>query len=105
MAPNVELELDDFTRWLATMPHHFAEFRRDPEHVMQYAKLSDMAKASLRDLGKEAAIQRVRDKLEEILTAPEAQKETTFARDFSAGGFGGTVIKKEPAGEDPPATP
>lgn len=100
MAPTVEQELDDFIRWLATMPHHFDEFRKDPEHVMRYAKLSDMAKATLRSLGKEAAVQQVRDKLEEILTAPEAQKETTFARDFSAEGFGGTVIKKEPAGEE-----
>lgn len=100
MAKNVELELDDFLRWLATMPHHFEEFRKDPEHVMQYAKLSDTAKSMLRSMGKETAIQRVHDKLEEILNAPEAKKEATYARDFTAEGFGGTVLKKEPADGD-----
>ncbi len=100
MPKNVELELDDFMRWLATMPHHFAEFRKDPEYVMQYAKLSDMAKSTLRGIGREAAIQQVHDKLEEILSAPEAKKEATYARDFAAEGFGGTVIKKEAAEGD-----
>lgn len=100
MGTDVELELEDFIRWLATMPHHFDEFKRDPETVMRYAKLSKMAKGTLRSAGKEAAIQQVRDKLDEILNAPEAQKPSTFARDFSASGYGGTVIKKEPADED-----
>jgi len=99
MPKNVELELDDFLRWLSTMPHHFEEFRKDPERVMKYAKLSDMAQSTLRSMGKEEAIQRVHDKLEEILTAPESKKESTYARDFAAEGFGGTVIKKEPADE------
>lgn len=100
MAKDVELELDDFLKWLATMPHHFEEFRKNPEHVMTYAKLSDMAKSSLRSAGKEAAIQQVRDKLDEILDAPESKKESTYARDFAAGGYGGTVLKKEPAEEE-----
>jgi hypothetical protein len=97
MGTDVELELDDFIRWLATMPHHFAEFKRDPEHVMRYAKLSEMAIGTLRSLGKEQVVRQIVDKKEEILTSPEALKGVTFARDFSAGGYGGTVIKKEPA--------
>ena len=99
MPKNVELELDDFIRWLATMPHHFAEFRRDPESVMRYAKLSDMAKQTLRGMGKEAASQRVQDKLDEILSPKEASKQPSFARDLDAPGFGGTVISKEPKEE------
>lgn len=99
MGTDVELEIDDFMRWLATMPHHFYEFKRDPEHVMRYAKLSEMAIATLRSAGKEAAVQAVRDKKEEILNAPEAKKESKFARDFSAPGYGGVVVKKEPAGD------
>ncbi|HEX2053227.1 MAG TPA: hypothetical protein VHJ78_05790 [Actinomycetota bacterium] len=97
MTTKLEVELEDFFRWLATMPHHFAEFRRDPDRVMVYAKLSDMARAAVRDMGKEAAVQKVRDKLDQILDAPEAQKESTFARDFKASGYGGTVLSKEPA--------
>jgi hypothetical protein len=95
MATDVELELDDFIRWLATMPHHFAEFKQDPERVMRYAKLSDMAIGTLRSRGKEQTIRQIVDKKEEILTSPEALKGTNFARDFSAGGYGGTVIKKK----------
>jgi len=97
MGTDVELELDDFIRWLATMPHHFAEFKRDPEHVMRYAKLSEMAVGTLRGLGNEQVIQQIVDKKEEILTSPEALKGVTYARDFKAGGYGGTVLKKEPA--------
>ncbi|MEX0790448.1 MAG: hypothetical protein WD178_06690 [Actinomycetota bacterium] len=100
MATDVELELDDFIRWLATMPHHFSEFKRDPEQVMRYAKLSEMAVGTLRSLGKEQVVQQILAKKEEILTSPEALKGTTFARDFSAGGYGGTVIKKKAADED-----
>ncbi|HEX2148918.1 MAG TPA: hypothetical protein VHI31_01900 [Actinomycetota bacterium] len=100
MATDVELELDDFLRWLATMPHHLVEFKRDPEHVMRYAKLSDMAIGTLRSMGKEEALERIRNKKEEILNAPEAKEQSTFARDFSAQGYGGTVVKKEqPDGE------
>lgn len=100
MATDVELELDDFIRWMATMPHHLAEFKRDPEHVMRYAKLSEMAIGTLRSLGKEQVVQQIMEKKEEILTSPEALKGTNFARDFSAGGYGGTVIKKESTDED-----
>ncbi|CAN5808954.1 hypothetical protein BH23ACT12_BH23ACT12_18850 [soil metagenome] len=96
MATDVEVELDDFMRWLATMPHHFAEFKRDPDFVMRYAKLSDMAVGTLHSMGKEAAVQRVRDKLDEILNAPEAREKSTYARDFTAQGYGGKVVKKEP---------
>lgn len=99
MATDVELELDDFMRWLATMPHHFAEFKRDPESVMRYAKLSEMAITTLRSKGREASFQAVRDKRDQILDAPEAQTESKFARDFSAPGYGGTVVKKQPPGE------
>lgn len=99
MPKNVDLELDDFIRWLATMPHHFAEFRKDPENVMRYAKLSDGAKQTLRGMGPEAAKQLVQDKLDEILSPKEAGKQPSFARDMDAPGFGGTVISKEPKDE------
>lgn len=97
MPQDVDAELDDFLRWLATMPHHFADFRRDPERVMKQAKLSDMAIGILKGTGKEGAIAQVEAKLEQILTSPDAQKESTFNRDRSVQGFGGTIIKKEPA--------
>lgn len=97
MGTDVELELKDFIRWLATMPHHFAEFKRDPEQVMRNAKLSEMAVGTLRGLGKAQVVEQIVQKKEEILTSPEALKGVTFARDFSAGGYGGTVLKKGPA--------
>lgn len=97
MAHDVDVELDDFLRWLATMPHHFADFKKDPQTVMRRAKLSDMAQNVLRGTGKEGVIQQVLDKKDQILNAPESKRESTFNRDRSVPGYGGTVIKKEPA--------
>lgn len=97
MAHDVDVELDDFLRWLATMPHQFAEFKKDPGVVMRRAKLSDMAQNILRGTGKEGVIQQVLEKKEQILNAPESKRESNFNRDRSVPGFGGTVIKKEPA--------
>lgn len=99
MTQSVEDELEDFMRWLALMPHHFAEFRQNPDKVMNYAKLSDLAKSTLHSKGREASIQDVRDKLDGILNSPQAKKPMDFARDFKAGGYGGKVIKKEPVDE------
>lgn len=96
MPQSVDEEIDDFMRWLALMPHHFAEFRQNPDKVMNYAKLSDLAQSTLRSKGREASIQEVRDKLDSILTSPQAKKPMDFARDFKAGGYGGKVIKKGP---------
>lgn len=96
MAKNVDVELDDFLRWLATMPQHRAEYRKDPENVMDYAMLSDMAKSALREIGAEQVVERAKEKLDEILNSPESKKESTFSRDFSASGYGGKVVKKEP---------
>jgi hypothetical protein len=97
MGQDVDVELDDFFRYLATMPHHFADFKKDPEAVMRRSKLSDMAKSILRGTGKEGAIQQVLDKKEQILSAPESKKESNFNRDRSVPGYGGTVVKKEPS--------
>lgn len=97
MPQNLEAELEDFFRWLATMPQHRSDYRRDPESVMDYAKLSDQVREALHHLGKDRVIARAKEKLDDILNSPEAKKESTFGRDFSASGFGGTVLKKEPA--------
>lgn len=95
MPKNLEAELDDFIRWLATMPHHFADFKRDPEAVMDFAQLSEMARATLQSAGTHDVIRQVRAKLDQILSMKEVQKQAEFNRDHSAPGFGGTVISKE----------
>lgn len=96
MPKNLEAELEDFIRWLATMPQYRAEFQQNPDKVMDYAQLSEMARSTLHSRGRHAVLEEVQEQLDQILSSPEAQKQSTFNRDRSVSGFGGAVIRKEP---------
>ncbi|HEU5004339.1 MAG TPA: alpha/beta fold hydrolase [Actinomycetota bacterium] len=82
------VELEAFIRWLALDPEQTRKYLRDPESVLDGARLTDRVRATLRAAGPQAVLEAARAKAETIYEAPESWKPSTFNRDISAGGYG-----------------
>ena len=84
----VSPEVEAFIRWLAMNPHKLDDYKRNPSGFLDGANLGEEARAALEAWGPESVARGVQIKAEEIYSAPEAARPTTYGRDENAKGFG-----------------
>jgi hypothetical protein len=84
----VSPEVEAFIRYLAMNPNKLADYKQNPSAFLDAANLGDDARTALEAWGPESVARGVQIKAEEIYSAPEAGRPTTYGRDENARGFG-----------------